>query len=79
MATVPIDLAAGQLPELFARAAAGEDVVIEGAQRMKLVPEPTRTHGQRQPGTWKGRVSIPPSFWEPLPDEWIGWPGDARD
>lgn len=69
MATVPIDLAATQLPELFARAAAGEEVVIEGAQRMRLVPEQARPTGKRQPGMLKGLVSVPDSFWEPLPEE----------
>ena len=40
MATVPIDLAATLLPELFARVEAGEEVVIANGARtgMKLVP-----------------------------------------
>lgn len=78
MATVPIDLAATQLPELFARVAAGEEVVIaNGAHSgMKLVPTSTPLGGRRQPGTFKGLVSVPQSAFEPLPEEELrAWEG----
>ena len=64
--------------DMLDRAWAGEEIVIEerGAPKLRLVPieEPRPLH--RQPGTLKGLVSIPDSFWEPLPPGFDGWPED---
>ena len=62
------------LSELVARAAAGEDIIIarDGKPAAKLVPI---TDAPRQPGFFKGRIVVQPSFDDPLPEEWFAkWP-----
>lgn len=75
--TVNVHEAKTHLSRLLSRAAAGEDIVIAKAGRpvAKLVairPLP----GSRRPGLWAGRLTVPDSFFEPLPDEEVAaWEG----
>lgn len=54
---------------LPARAEAGDEVVIArpGQPIARLVPGEPR--GGRQPGTLRGKNTVPDSFFDPLPDE----------
>ena len=65
-----------QLSRLLARVEAGEDVVIarRGAPVARLVPCVSR--GRRQPDVLKGKIVIPDSFFDPLPEEELAaWEG----
>jgi prevent-host-death family protein len=70
MATVTVRAAKTQLSKLIARAEAGEEVIIARRDKpiVRLVPveQPQR---KRQFGSMKGRVSVGPGFFEPLPEE----------
>ena len=57
------------LPRLPARAEAGDEVVIarQGQPITPLVPVEPR--GRRQPGILRGKITVPDSFFDPLPDE----------
>jgi prevent-host-death family protein len=70
MATVTVRAAKTQLSTLIARAEAGEEVIIARRDKpvVRLVPveQPKR---KRQFGSMKGRVSVGPEFFEPLPEE----------
>jgi prevent-host-death family protein len=65
MVTVNIHEAKTHLSRLLERVSAGEEIVIGRAGKpvAKLVPYTERT-GSRQPGAWRGRVRIHPSFYE---------------
>lgn len=70
MKLVNMHAAKTSLSELIKRALAGEEVVIarDGVPVAKLVPldqEPPK----RQYGALAGRLSVPTSFFEPLPPE----------
>ena len=78
MATVPAAELEKRFDELFKRAAAGEEVVVAGTddQQMKLVPIIPAPKVRRRPGTLKGLISVPDSFFDPLPeDELRRWEG----
>ena len=65
-----------QLSKLLARVEAGEDVVIarRGEPVARLVA--CRPAGKRQPDVLKGKVVVPDSFFEALPEEeLVGWEG----
>jgi prevent-host-death family protein len=78
MKPVTIHQAKTNLSKLIARAEAGEEVVIARGNQpvVKLVPieapKPKRVYG-----TWKGRFTVPDSFFDPLPEEelrrWEGY------
>lgn len=65
-----------QLSRLLAQVEAGEDVVIarRGEPVARLVAcKPT---GKRHPDVLKGRIVIPDSFFDPLPEEELAaWEG----
>lgn len=72
--TVSIHAAKTNLSKLVARAEAGEEIVIARgnkpvAKLVPLAPQPKRVFG-----ALKGKISIGPEFFEPLPpeelDEW---------
>jgi len=75
MPHVTIHAAKSTLSRLIARVLAGEEVVIaRGSQPVaKLVPlgyAPSR----RKFGALRGKLSVPPSFFKPLPpDELASW------
>lgn len=69
MPTVDVHEAKTQLSRLLARAEAGEEVVIArcGEPVARLVA--CKPKGKRQPDVLKGKVVVPDSFFEPLPEE----------
>ncbi|MCY4627969.1 MAG: type II toxin-antitoxin system Phd/YefM family antitoxin [Acidobacteria bacterium] len=68
MATVNVHEAKTHLSRLLAQVEAGEEVVIarNGAPVARLVP--CKGPGKRQFGALKGRLTVPESFFEPLPE-----------
>ena len=73
---VNVHQAKTQLSRLLARVEAGEDVVIarRGEPVARLVG--CKPRSKRQPNVLKGKVIIPESFLEPLPEEELAaWEG----
>jgi prevent-host-death family protein len=72
MATVSVYNARAEFSQLIERALAGEDIVItrRGKPAVRLVPveEPRQV---RKPGALQGKLELPHSFFDPLPDEII--------
>jgi prevent-host-death family protein len=59
-----------QLSKLIERALQGEDVVIHrGAEPVVRLVAVSRPAVQRRFGALKGKVRVPDSFFEPLPEE----------
>ena len=76
MLVVNVGQAKTQLSRLLARVEAGEDVIIarRGEPVARLVG--CRTRGKRQADVLRGRVVVPESFFDPLPEEELGaWEG----
>jgi prevent-host-death family protein len=57
------------LSRLLARVEAGEEIVIgrAGVPIARLVPYRSPDRAARQPGAWRGRVSLAPDFDDDLP------------
>ena len=70
MATFTIHTAKTQLSRLIERAEAGEEVIIARRDKpvVRLVPL-EQPKPKRQFGAMKGRASVGPEFFEPLPEE----------
>lgn len=69
---ITIHAAKTHLSRLIARAEAGEEIVIARGNKpvAKLVPvSKPEPKPKRVPGRWKGKISIGPEFFEPLPPE----------
>ena len=78
MITVNVQEAQTHLSRLIAQVEAGEDVVI--ARNGKPVARLNRVRQLGKPrfGSWKGRISIDDSFFDPLPEEeLVAWEGDC--
>ena len=78
MATITIHAAKTNLSKLIERALSGEDVIIARGHTpvVRLVPV-NSVVPRREPGTMKGKLTIPDSFFEPLPDEDLDlWEGE---
>jgi len=76
MFVVNVHQAKTQLSRLLARVEAGEDVVIarRGEPVARLVG--CKPRSKRQADVLKGKVVIPDSFFEPLPDDELAeWEG----
>ena len=69
MYVVNVHRARTELSRLLARVEAGEDVVIarRGRPVARLVACAARS--ERRPDALKGRVAVPDTFFDPLPDE----------
>ena len=69
MATVNVHEAKTHLSRLLVQVEAGEEVVIarNGKPVARLVPCERR--GKPRFGSWKGRITVDDSFYDPLPDE----------
>jgi antitoxin (DNA-binding transcriptional repressor) of toxin-antitoxin stability system len=75
MATITIHKAKTQLSRLIEKACQGEEIIIARGKKpvVKLVAL-EHTSGDRKPGAWKGKLTIGPEFFEPLPPEELeGW------
>jgi prevent-host-death family protein len=70
MTTVTIHKAKTELSKLIERAERGEEVIIARGKTpvARLVPVAAE-QPKRGFGSMKGRASIGPEFWEPLPEE----------
>ena len=76
MYVVNVHQAKTELSRLLARVEAGEDVVIarRGEPVARLVPCKARI--KRQPDVLKGKIVVPDSFFDPLPEEELtAWEG----
>lgn len=78
MTTVTIHKAKTELSKLLKRVEAGEEIVIargnKAIAKLSPVSEPVRK--PRIPGAWKGRFTVPDSFFDPLPEEELAlWEG----
>jgi antitoxin (DNA-binding transcriptional repressor) of toxin-antitoxin stability system len=75
METITIHKAKTQLSKLIEKALKGEEIVIaRGKQPVVKLVALQRTDGKRKPGAWKGKITIGPEFFEPLPPEELeGW------
>ena len=69
MTVVNVHQAKTQLSRLLAQVETGEEVVIarRGEPVARLVS--CKPQGRRQPDVLKGRISVPDSFLDPLPEE----------
>ena len=80
MVTVNVHEAKTNLSRLLAQVEAGGDVVIarNGKPVARLVGY--RPKGKRQPDVLKGKIVIPDSFFDPLPEEELAlWEGSWDD
>ena len=80
MVTVNVHEAKTNLSRLLAQVEAGEDVVIarNGKPVARLVVYQPK--GKRQPDVLKGKIVIPDSFFDPLPEEELAlWEGSWDD
>jgi prevent-host-death family protein len=70
MTTVTIHMAKTHLSKLIERAERGEEVIIARGKTpvARLVPY-LREQPKRGFGSMRGRATIGPEFWEPLPEE----------
>ena len=78
MVQVNIHEAKTQLSRLLAQVEAGEEVVIarNGTPVAKLVVLRKKAR-KPQPDQWKGMITVPDSFFDPLPEEELArWEGD---
>ena len=72
--TVSVEEASNHLPEILSRLGdSAQEIVIErdGAPIARLLParqEDSPTPSPRTPGCDAGRFTVPPEFFEPLPD-----------
>ncbi len=77
MVIVNVHQAKTQLSRLLAQVEAGEEVVVarRGKPVARLVTFEPR--GKRRPDVLKGKVIIPDSFFDPLPEEELkSWEGE---
>jgi prevent-host-death family protein len=70
MATVTVHTAKTHLSKLIAQVERGEEVIISRGKTpvARLIPY-QRKLPKRGFGSMKGRATIGPEFWEPLPEE----------
>jgi antitoxin (DNA-binding transcriptional repressor) of toxin-antitoxin stability system len=75
METITIHKAKTQLSKLIEKALQGEEIVIaRGKEPVVKLVAIQNPRGKRVPGAWKGKITIGPEFFEPLPPEELeGW------
>ena len=76
MYVVNVHQAKTELSRLLARVEAGEDVVIarRGEPVARLLP--CKVRARRRPDILKGKIQVPDSFFDPLPEEeLVAWEG----
>lgn len=71
MSVVSVYDARASLSRLIERALGGEDIVItrNGKPTVRLVPVEVKPPARRQLGQLAGYMTVPDSFFEPLPDD----------
>ena len=70
MPTVKIHHAKTHLSRLIEQACEGEEIIIARDDQPLVRLQPLRgKEGQRKPGSMKGKLSIGPEFFEPLPED----------
>jgi antitoxin (DNA-binding transcriptional repressor) of toxin-antitoxin stability system len=69
MATVTIHQAKTSLSRLIRRACAGEEIVIARGKQPVVRLTPLMIPSGRKFGAMRGRATIGPEFFEPLPEE----------
>ena len=78
MVTVNVHEAKTNLSRLLARVEAGEEVIIARNGKPVAWLVPAKTRAKPQFGSWKGRIKIDDSFFDPLPEEELAaWEGDC--
>lgn len=78
MTIVTIHKAKTELSKLLKRVEAGEEIIIARGDRpvAKLSPAEPPAKKPRTPGAWKGKFTLPDSFFDPLPEEELAaWEG----
>jgi prevent-host-death family protein len=75
MENVTIHKAKTNLSRLIEKACKGEEIIISrGAKPVVRLVAIEEKRGGRTPGAWKGKITIGPDFFEPLPPEELeGW------
>ncbi|MCY4573348.1 MAG: type II toxin-antitoxin system prevent-host-death family antitoxin [Gemmatimonadetes bacterium] len=76
MPIVNVHDAKTNLSRLLAQVEAGDEVIIARRGRPVVRLVPYKVQGKRQPDVLKGRIVIPDSFFDPLPErELKAWEG----
>ena len=78
MTIVTIHRAKTELSKLLKRVEAGEEIIIARGDKpiARLSPATPPMKKPRVPGAWKGRFTVPDSFFDPLPEEELAaWEG----
>ena len=78
MTIVTIHRAKTELSKLIKRVEAGEEITIARRDKpvARLVPAEAVEKKKRIPGSWKGKFTVPDSFFDPLPEEELAaWEG----
>ena len=72
MASISVYQARAELSRLIERALAGEEIVItrRGKPTVRLLPV-EQPQPRRKPGALKGKLTLPESFFDPLPEDII--------
>jgi prevent-host-death family protein len=72
MASISVYQARAELSRLIERALSGEEIIVtrRGKPTVRLVPVDSE-QPRRKPGALKGKITIPESFFDPLPDDII--------
>lgn len=69
MPTVKIHHAKTHLSRLIEQACGGEEIIIARDDQPLVRLQPLRGEkGQRKPGSMKGKLTVGPEFFEPLPE-----------
>ena len=68
---VTVHKAKTELSKLIARAEAGEEIFMARREKpaVKLTPVSAEPRKSRGLGAWKGKATLPDSFFDPLPEE----------
>ena len=69
MAIFTVQQAEANLSRLIAAAMSRDDVVIAMDEQPLVRLVPVASKKQRRPGALRGRISLTPAFFEPLPDD----------
>ena len=77
MPVVNVHEAKTHLSRLLVQAENGEEVVIARNGKPVARLSPVRKRGKREPDALKGKIVIPESFFDPLPEEELrAWEGE---